>query len=122
MDQTPWADKAAGLVLLLCLGRLIFTYWSSPLRAFPGPVLAKFTDLWRLLDYWNCTQIDSHRRLHAKHGPAVRIGPNMISLSDPNLLKTVYSTRGDYVKVHGCLFLPDSLHLSSQVPSSRARS
>ncbi|CAG8980606.1 hypothetical protein HYALB_00013761, partial [Hymenoscyphus albidus] len=36
--------------------------------------------------------------LHGKHGPAVRIGPNVVSLSDPHLIKTVYSTRGNFLK------------------------
>jgi hypothetical protein len=79
--------------------RLIFSYTTSPLRSIPGPFLAKFTDLWRLRDYWLCTQIQSHQELHKKLGPAVRIGPNMVSLSEPDLLKTVYSTRADYMKV-----------------------
>jgi hypothetical protein len=93
------AVKALIMGLALLLLRLTITYLKSPLRAFPGPFWAQFTDLWRVLDYWKCTQIRSHQKLHEKLGPAVRIGPNMISLSDPSLLKTVYSTRGDYVKV-----------------------
>ena len=89
--------SAVGGVLVIC--HLGYTYFSSPLKEFPGPVLAKFTDLWRVWDYFSTTQIQSHQKLHEKHGPAVRIGPNMISLSDPSLLKTVYSTRGEFVKV-----------------------
>lgn len=34
--------------------------------------------------------------MHEELGPAVRIGPNMISLSDPSLLKMIYSTRGEH--------------------------
>jgi hypothetical protein len=77
----------------------VFAYITSPLNTFPGPFWAKFTDIWRLLDYWCCTQIRSHQELHKAHGVAVRIGPNMVSLSDPALIKKVYSTRGDFVKV-----------------------
>ncbi|KAM0543294.1 hypothetical protein ACHAPJ_012378 [Fusarium lateritium] len=88
----------------LCLGFVLFglrtliLYLTSPLKSFPGPFWAKFTDIWRLWDYWKTTQIQSHQELHKKLGPAVRIGPNMISLSDPGLLKAVYSTRGNFVK------------------------
>ena len=101
---------AGGLLVL----RLVVAYVSSPLRSIPGPFLAKFTDAWRALDYWQTTQIQSHQELHARHGPAVRIGPNMVSLSDPSLLKKIYDTRGNYVKVNlpvpmPCLCLPTLL-------------
>lgn len=73
----------------LVVARFLYSYVTSPLKALPGPFVAKFTDLWRFYDYWCCTQIKSHQTLHKKHGPAVRIGPNMVSLSDPELLKQV---------------------------------
>ncbi|KAK2602592.1 hypothetical protein N8I77_009110 [Diaporthe amygdali] len=76
----------------------VVAYLRSPLKDIPGPLLAKFTNVWRLIDHYNATQISTQRRLHEKLGPAVRIGPNVVSLSDPKLLKTVYSTRGDYLK------------------------
>lgn len=91
--------KALALVAPFVIARMLISYLKSPLRPFPGPFLAKFTDLWRLLDYIKCTQIHSHQELHKELGPAVRIGPDMISLDDPSLLKTVYSTRGDFLKV-----------------------
>ena len=91
--------KALALGIPLVFARLLISYLTSPLKQFPGPFLAKFTDLWRVLDYFRCTQMQSHQELHKKHGAAVRIGPNMISLSDPALLKTVYSTRGEFPKV-----------------------
>jgi hypothetical protein len=97
--NSPVATKAAivGGTLVVC--HLGYAYLTSPLRSFPGPLLAKFTDFWRVWDYFSTTQIKSHQELHAKYGTAVRIGPNMISVSDPALIKTIYSTRGDYVKV-----------------------
>jgi hypothetical protein len=98
LDSLAVKGVLLGLALLFLL-RPVIAYFTSPLKSIPGPFLAKFTNLWRMLDYWKCTQIQSHRKLHEKHGPAVRIGPNMVSLSDPSLLKTVYSIRGDFVKV-----------------------
>ena len=40
-----------------------------------------------------------NRNLHDKFGPAVRMGPNMISLSDVQLIKTVYANDEQYKKV-----------------------
>jgi hypothetical protein len=99
MALTTLLTKALALGVVLAVARAVFIYLTSPLKDIPGPFLAKFTDLWRLFDYWNHTQIKSHQRLHEDLGPAVRIGPRMVSLSDPALFKTVYSTRGDYLKV-----------------------
>lgn len=91
------------LIAGICLGVLVVShvlaYLRSPLKDIPGPFLAKLTNLWRLVDHCKATQISTQRKLHDELGPAVRIGPNVVSLSDPTLLKTVYSTRGEYIKV-----------------------
>lgn len=91
--------KAVGLGVTLLVVRFVYAYLTHPLKHIPGPFWAQFTNWWRMLDYWNCTQIQTHQTLHKELGPAVRIGPNLVSLSDPELIKQVYSTRGDYVKV-----------------------
>lgn len=96
-----------GTVVVLLLGRALYRRLTSPLGRIPGPFWARFTDLWRLVDHYRCTQIETQRRLHEQLGPAVRIGPNMVSLSDPELVAVVYSTRGEYVKV-GYASLPCS--------------
>lgn len=100
------AIKAVGIGVALVLLHLTITYFTSPIKSLPGPFLARLTNLWRFYDYWSCNQINSHQKLHKEHGPAVRIGPNMVSLSDPELIKLVYSTRGDFVKV-GTLIQPE---------------
>lgn len=82
----------------LIAARFLYSYVTSPLKSLPGPLVAKFTDLWRFYDYWCCSQIKSHQTLHKKHGPAVRIGPNMVSLSDPDLLKQVMHLADGYQK------------------------
>jgi len=74
----------------------ITSYLRSPLKQYPGPFLAKFTDWWRLshaLDA-HTTQIE----LHKKYGPVVRIGPNCLALSDAGLVKTIYNVRGNFLK------------------------
>lgn len=37
--------------------------------------------------------------LHKKHGPVVRIAPNVLDLDIPELIKTVYNTKENYLKV-----------------------
>lgn len=90
---------AAGIAIIFFVIHTIVSYRGSPLRSIPGPFWAKFTDLWRLLDFCRATQIQTQQELHRKLGTAVRLGPNMVSLSDPSLLKQIYGTRGEFVKV-----------------------
>ena len=99
----------AGIALGVLVVSHVVAYLRSPLKDIPGPFLAKFTNMWRLIDHFKATQISTQRRLHKNLGPAVRIGPNFVSLSDPTLLKTVYSTRGEYLKV--CLSLDFQLEI-----------
>lgn len=96
-----------GVLLLesitLTVGVLVIHYFveycRSPLKQFDGPFWAKFTDWWRLIaaSYFNIQETQLH--LHRKYGPAVGIGPNCISLSDPSLVKVVYTARGNFKKV-----------------------
>ena len=77
----------------------IYLYKSSPLNTIPGPYLAQFTNVWRLCDHLKRRPERTQQALHAKYGPVVRIGPNMVSLSDPELVRLVYDSRGQFFKV-----------------------
>ncbi|CAG8972578.1 hypothetical protein HYALB_00011310 [Hymenoscyphus albidus] len=72
----------AFLLILLALASLylshsVYKYINSPLKNIPGPFIAKFTDLWRLFDTLGGRAELTHIHLHAKYGPAVRLGPNL---------------------------------------------
>lgn len=94
-------DPVTKFVLLggfLAISHFLWNYIRSPLKAFPGPIVARFTNLWRVYDIWKGRADITHNSLHRKHGPAVRLGPNMISLSDPALISRVYPTREPWKK------------------------
>jgi len=87
------------LVALLAFSAyLLISYLSSPLRHYPGPFLAKFTNLWRL--YYTRKGSFQHdvSLLHKKYGSVVRIAPNVLDVDDPSLLKTVFGTKGGWKK------------------------
>jgi hypothetical protein len=86
-------------ILALILFQFITSYLSSPLKKIPGPFFAKFTNLWRFWLHYRQTHIETHQALHKKYGKAVRVGPNVVSVSDAGLIKTIYNTRGTFVKV-----------------------
>ena len=88
-------------LIILLVSNLAWIYFRSPLKAYPGPLLAKFTNLWRFFDVWGGRPELTQRMLHQKYGSAIQLGPNVISLNDPALIKTIYSTKGNFLKVIG---------------------
>lgn len=96
----------AYLLPFLYVLNIVVSYYRSPLKAIPGPFFAKFTNLWSIFNIASHHHQVTLQELHEKHGVAVRVGPNKISLGDPDWLRTVYDTRGIYRKV--CKLPPSS--------------
>ncbi|KAL1632679.1 hypothetical protein SLS56_003376 [Neofusicoccum ribis] len=86
------------LTLVLVATFAAWRYYFHPLRRIPGPFLAKFTDALRFFDTAGGRTELTHRLLHAKYGPVVRIGPNTVSLSDPECIKLIYSNKANFPK------------------------
>ncbi|KAK4213314.1 cytochrome P450 [Rhypophila decipiens] len=72
---------------------------TSPLRQYPGPFFAAWTNLWRffLIQTGENYQL-TIKKLHQKYGPVLRIGPNLLDIDYPELIKTIYSTDGKWLK------------------------
>lgn len=87
---------AVGCAVLL-VTKFLWELSFSPLSAFPGPIAAKFTNIWRALAVMRGDVDKTNISLHRQYGPVVRFGPNCISLSDPNMIRAVY--RGAWKKV-----------------------
>ncbi|CAI6334871.1 unnamed protein product [Periconia digitata] len=90
--------KACSLGLVALVAHFVLAYLRSSLKKLPGPFAAKFTNLWRLRVHYKQTHIETTQALHKKYGDVVQLGPNVVSLADPRLVKIVYSTRGTYRK------------------------
>ena len=72
------------LLLIFCITYLVNTYLR--LRHIPGPFLANFNDVWRLY-YMNRPGYGERLvQLHRKYGPVMRLGPNHISMADPDMV------------------------------------
>ncbi|CAG9994324.1 unnamed protein product [Clonostachys byssicola] len=61
------------------------------LARIPGPWLAAHTDLWRFRAQNSQGYAARLVQLHKKHGKLLRIGPNHVTVSDPNAVSIVYS-------------------------------
>lgn len=74
------------------------------LRNVPGPLVTSFTDLWRSYhQIYKGPFSDVLASLHERYGPIVRIGPNTVSVADASAVPTIYSQRGEYIKVRSGL-------------------
>lgn len=87
------------IVPAVVVAYLASSYYGKGLHKHPGPVLARFTNIWRFVDVWNRRPDITHVELHRKHGDVVRLGPNTLSFSDPAAIKTIYGLNKGFVKV-----------------------
>lgn len=78
--------------------------YSYGITQIEGPTLAAYTDLWRFWVVWSRRPEQVHISLHDKYGSLVRLGPNSVSVSDPEAIKIIYALNAGYVKVRICLF------------------
>lgn len=79
----------AGLALLYNLLAALL----SPLRKVPGPVSARFTNLFYLNRVRHGRFHHENKALHRKYGPVLRLGEDLVSIDDPSALKTIYGSK-----------------------------
>ena len=72
---------------------------SWPQAAILTTVITGWTNLWRLFVVRTGNYHHRIKELHDKYGPVVRIGPNLLDLDYPELIKTVYGTDESWLKV-----------------------
>ncbi|KAJ5519539.1 hypothetical protein N7453_001961 [Penicillium expansum] len=94
-------DFSAGILIQ---GAIIITFlvwrfliWFK-LRHIPGPFLATLSNFTRMT--WVKTKKAHliHQKAHQKYGDVVRLGPNMVAISDPGAIPTIYPMRKGFVK------------------------
>ncbi|KAI0868045.1 putative benzoate 4-monooxygenase cytochrome P450 [Hypoxylon argillaceum] len=93
ITSMPFLFVTLSVAVVFQLGR---TWWR--LRHIPGPFPACITNFQRMS--WIGTK-RAHlilQDVHTKYGEVVRIGPNMVSFSNPEAIPTVYPTRAGFPK------------------------
>lgn len=65
----------------------------------PGPWVAKFTQAWRIGLVWKGNAHEEYKLLHEKYGPIVRTAPNVVDISDPTSIATIYGISSKFLKV-----------------------
>ncbi|KAG7042730.1 benzoate 4-monooxygenase cytochrome p450 [Colletotrichum scovillei] len=95
------SHKASIVLLTPTIGIVLwfFASWQiSSLKRYPGPFLAGWTNLWRLWQVISADYAPRMKKLHEKYGPVVRLGPNLLDIDIPELVKVIYSTDGKWTK------------------------
>ncbi|KAL3470530.1 cytochrome P450 [Aspergillus californicus] len=92
-----WMQVPAALAVLL-LTKLIWDTFLSPLRIFDGPLPAKATNIWRAWQAFDGHIDRKYTQLHRRYGSVLRVGPNALSISDPSMIRVIYSTRNPWKK------------------------
>jgi hypothetical protein len=66
----------------------------------PGPRLAAFTDLWHLIAIWGSRAETTYiyLDLHKKYRVLVRMRPNNVSISNPDVVRSIYGIGKGFVK------------------------
>ncbi|KAL6856416.1 cytochrome P450 [Trichoderma novae-zelandiae] len=120
-NSVPYASRAAGLpqddqstflrlaVLFVLVPAATFVLWhvvaylTSPLRKYPGPLLAAYTNFYRMYYAYRGNMHLISKKLHDKYGPVVRMGPNYLDVDYSSLIKTCFDTQGVWRKTewHG---------------------
>jgi hypothetical protein len=104
IDTTMLLDPSEAVLpfVLFCIislfARLIYNRYGYGITSVPGPFWAPCTDFWRLLVVWGRRPELKHIQLHEKYGPLVRLGPNVVSVSDPEAIRVIYSHTSVYKK------------------------
>ena len=76
------------------------TFFRKGLRKLPGPLLARFSGLYRLSMVAKGDSPQNYRRIHHQYGRLVRVGPNEVSVSDPSEIPKIYGIGSKFYKVN----------------------
>ncbi|KAJ5785080.1 uncharacterized protein N7503_010292 [Penicillium pulvis] len=71
---------------------VVYQRFFHPLAKYPGPFLACLTDLWQVHQFMTLKQPYHLTELHEKHGSIVRYGPDKLSITDEEAIKSIYQS------------------------------
>ncbi|EDN03991.1 cytochrome P450 [Histoplasma capsulatum] len=93
----PISTTVVVVVVVVPVVLLLVKLHTDSLRYIPGPLIARLTPLW----LWTLTHRGIECRLaalHSRYGPAVRIAPNEVDLSDAAALYPLCAKNGGCAK------------------------
>ncbi|KAI0457256.1 cytochrome p450 monooxygenase [Xylaria acuta] len=113
-----------GVALLLwaCLvgaGRVVYNIFFHPLRKFPGPLVCRATNLWRVNKILSGDLPQHIRRMHEQYGPVVRIAPHELAFTDSQAWKDIYGHHNSYeMAKDDSFYRPMGRHVADTIVSA----
>lgn len=86
-------------LVALAVTRLLFFRYKNGFSKYNGPILASFTDLWRMFYAYSHKYQPPMVDVHEKYGDIVRLGPNHISFATGEAIKDIYGAGKAWDKV-----------------------
>ncbi|KIX92184.1 uncharacterized protein Z520_12065 [Fonsecaea multimorphosa CBS 102226] len=80
----------SGLAVVSLVAYVVYQRFLHPLAKYPGPFLASLTDVWQAHQFMTLQQPYNLTRLHEKHGPIVRYGPDKLSVTDEACIPIIF--------------------------------
>jgi cytochrome P450 len=87
---------------LVFIASLIVTYYRDPLRRFPSPSFAGFSNFWAAYHAFYLRRSLAVDEAHANLGPIIRIQPKHVSFNHPDAVNAIYG--------HGTVMLKDEFY------------
>ncbi|OOF93017.1 hypothetical protein ASPCADRAFT_209658 [Aspergillus carbonarius ITEM 5010] len=91
-------ELLACLLIVLLAGYITYQAWFHPLASYPGPFIAKLTNLYSVVHAIRGDRHDDLYRLHQRYGCIVRIGPQRLSILDAKALESIYGFQANVQK------------------------
>lgn len=93
------SEHILGLIVGGILIHLTRNYFTPGVLSVPGPFAAKLSNIWRFLDVNRGRPDITLYKLHQKYGDYVRLGPSVVSVRNPDILRTIYGINKGFRKV-----------------------
>src|SRR5690348_9187847 len=127
-NPLPWLSM---LIVLSLAVYVVYQRFLHPLAKFPGPFFASLTDIWQVHQFMTLQQPYHLTKLHEKHGPIVRYGPDKLSVTDEACIPSIYQKSAKsmpktefydaYGAAHPNVFGMRDENVSGNHPYSRSR-
>ncbi|KAI1206783.1 putative cytochrome P450 [Annulohypoxylon truncatum] len=85
-----WVQAAGTLVFGYLLSSVVYNLYLHPLAKYPGPLLARATQLWRFKNTMGGRQHRVFRAEHQKYGDVFRVSPNELSFASVQSYRDIY--------------------------------
>jgi hypothetical protein len=76
-----------GLGIIIYVTSLV---WADPLAKYPGPFLARISNVWMFYHTLSHNLPERLLELHQQYGPIVRVGPNSLDFDGREAIQTIY--------------------------------